>query len=179
MIEQSSAQGTLPADARPALIAGRSGAEPIAKARSGMGGAVPTAAAPDAISPIAAQVATTQEAAVIAPLPDSGADIRATAATLREYRSAIDESRDTIRAIIRLGDRQRPGNSASIEEQTAFRLRKQNVEAAKNYRSYLDTLARSMRGTPSEAVARQSLERARQTLGYVRTMLVDSEASLR
>ena len=91
----------------------------------------------------------------------------------------MGECRDAIRDTIRLADRQRPRPRASAEEQTSYRLRQQNSEAARSYRSYLDTLARSMRGTTSEAVARQSHERARQTLGYVKTMLADSKASIR
>ncbi|MBA4767781.1 MAG: hypothetical protein H2049_09130, partial [Porphyrobacter sp.] len=49
----------------------------------------------------------------------------------------------------------------------------------KSYRAYLDTLARSVRATNSETLTRQSLERARQTRGYLDTMLADSKAALR
>ncbi len=115
---------------------------------------------------------------ITAPAPPV-ADGAASAATLREFRLAMDQGRDAVRQVIRLGNRQKPPRDASPEELTAYRLRQQNAEAARGYRSYLDTLARSMRGTQSETVARQSLDKARQTLGYVTTMLADSQASLR
>ncbi|MCL9983379.1 MAG: hypothetical protein NBV60_09505 [Erythrobacter sp.] len=101
------------------------------------------------------------------------------AATLRQFRSTIGEAKDAARDVIRLGDRRRPGRDATAEEQTAYRLRQQNAEAAKTYLTYLDTLARSMKGTTSETVAQQSLAKARQTLGYLSTMEADSKASLR
>lgn len=107
------------------------------------------------------------------------ADSTASAATLREFRLAMDQGRDAVRQVIRLGSRQKPPRDAAPEELTAYRLRQQNAEAARGYRNYLDTLARSMRGTQSETVARQSLDKARQTLGYLTTMLADSQASLR
>jgi len=102
-----------------------------------------------------------------------------TAAALREFRAAVDEGKDTAREIIRLGNRQRPKDGASGEDMARYRLRQQNAEAAKTYRSYLDTLARTVRAARSETLTRQSLERARQTLGYLATMLADSRASLR
>lgn len=163
------------AHTRQALMVDRVGSEP----RFGAARMKREAAAPIATSLAAEQMAGTDTADTASlPLPPA-ADSPATAATLREYRSAVEECRDAIRAVIRLGDRKRPGRSASSEEQTSYRLRQQNAEAAKGYRSYLDTLARSMRGPKSETFARQSLERARQTLGYVSSMLADSQSSLR
>lgn len=142
---------------------------------------VPSPAPASRITPslVDAQTFAADAASVTAPPAPPVVDSPATTATLRQYRATIDECRAAIRDVIRLGDRQRPGLRATAEEQTAYRLRQQNAEAAKGYRAYLDTLARSMRGKTSENVARQSLERARQTLGYVNTMLADSQASLR
>jgi hypothetical protein len=111
--------------------------------------------------------------------PAAPSDSPATSATLRQYRAAMDECRDAIRAIIRLGDRQRPGRSASAEEQFSYRLRQQNAQTAQTYRAYLDEVARTMRGTNSETLTRQSLERARQTRAYLNTLLADSKAVLR
>lgn len=129
------------------------------------------------------QASASEAASVTAtptPPPASAvADSPASAATLQAYRSAMDESRAAVREVIRLGSRQRPPRDASAEEQTGYRLRQQNAAAARNYRNYLDTLGRSMRGTQSEAVAQQSLEKARQTLGYLKGMLADSQGSLR
>lgn len=113
------------------------------------------------------------------PPPPPVADSPVTNATLRQYRAAMDKCRDAIRAIIRLGDRQRPGRDATTAELASYRLRQQNAGAAKTYRTYIDTLGNTARGTNSETLTRQSLERARQTLGYLETMLADSKAALR
>lgn len=112
------------------------------------------------------------------PTPPEIVDHPASAATLQAYRSAMDESRAAVREVIRLASRHKPPRDASAEAQIGYRHRQQNAAAARDYRKYLDTLARSMRGTPSEAVAQQSLERAQQTLGYLKRMQADSQASL-
>lgn len=165
-------QNRIAAPTRPASSAEAARIRPVAAAQSSTP-ALP--AAPPAARPTAAAIAES----VVAPPPPPLADSPVTNATLRQYRTAMDEARDAIRAIIRLGDRQRPGREASAAEQASYRLRQQNAEAAKTYRTYLDTLARSVRGTNSETLTRQSLERARQTLGYLNAMLADSKASLR
>jgi hypothetical protein len=131
------------------------------------------------IAPTPAAAPEATAASIIAPPPPPVADSPVTSATLRQYRAAMDECRDAIRAITRLGDRQRPGRDASPAELASYRLRQQNAEAAKTYRTYIDTLARTARGTNSETLTRQSLDRARQTLGYLETMLADSKAALR
>lgn len=128
---------------------------------------------------VPAPAAAPAAASIVAPPPPPVADSPVTSATLRQYRSAMDGCRDTISDIIRLGDRQKPGRDASPAELARYRLRQQNADAAKTYRTYLDTLARSVRGTNSETLTRQSLERARQTRGYLDTMLADSKAALR
>jgi hypothetical protein len=130
-------------------------------------------------SPLDAEPIATVPASSIAAAPPAGADSPATAASLREFRLAVDQGRDAVRAVIRLGKSQRPKRDASADEITRYRLRQQNAEAAKTYRSYLDTLARTVRAAKSETVTRQSLDRARQTLGYLATMQADSKASLR
>ncbi len=130
-------------------------------------------------SRLAADPAATQSASGPAAPSSATADSPVTAAALREFRAAIDQGKDTAREVIRLGNRQRPKDGASAEEINRYRLRQQNAEAAKTYRSYLDTLARTVRAARSETLTRQSLERARQTLGYLATMLADSKASLR
>lgn len=53
------------------------------------------------------------------------------ATTLREFRSAMDESREAVRQVIRLGSRQRPARDALAEELTRYRLRQQNAAAAR------------------------------------------------
>lgn len=107
------------------------------------------------------------------------AESRASAVTLQDFRKTLEQGRDAARAVIRLADRQKPPRGASAEALYHYRIRQQNADAARSYRTYLDTLARLMRGKPAEGTARQSLERARQTLAYLETMLTDSRAALR
>lgn len=135
----------------------------------------PLIGSPPAVQPAIA----TDPAPVAAPPPPPVEDTRASVAAIAEFRSAIEESRDAARLVIRLAGRQRPPRDASAEELTRYRLRQQNADAARGYRKYLDMLARSMRGTPSQTVSQQSLERARQTQAYLTTMLADSQDSLR
>lgn len=123
-------------------------------------------------------IATEAATAAVPPAPPL-VETPASAATIAEFRSVMEESRDTARRVIRLASRQRPPQNASAEELTRYRLWQQNADAARDYRRYLDTLAGSMRRSPSEAVSQQLLERARQTQAYLRKMLEDSQASLR
>jgi hypothetical protein len=155
-----------PKPAPPARMTKAASSPPMAASR--------TAASAPAEEMIAA------ETAPVAARPAAPADtLPASAARIAEFRAVMDESRDTARLVIRLASRQRPPRDASAQEQSAYRLRQQNAEAARGYREYLGALARAMRGSPSQAVTEQSLERARQTQAYLKTMLAASEASLR
>ena len=137
-------------------------------------------AEPLTVSSSAVQQAIATEAApVVAPFGPPLTEAPASAATIAEFRSVMEESRDAARLVIRLASRQRPPRDASAEELTGYRLRQQNADAARDYRKYLDTLARSMRRSPTAAVSQQLLERSRKTQAYLRKMLADSQASLR
>ncbi|MBA4768621.1 MAG: hypothetical protein H2049_13445 [Porphyrobacter sp.] len=183
--EQSAADAAALVDAQPDPVAG----PPRTQGEAAAARATPAATAPGrgrTLAPVtrivqapAAEADADTAMSLTAPPPPPVADSPATSATLRQYRSAMDECRDAIRTIIRLGDRQRPGRDATAAELASYRLRQQNAAAAKSYRAYLDTLARSVRATNSETLTRQSLERARQTRGYLDTMLADSKAALR
>jgi hypothetical protein len=139
----------------------------------------PTAAPSIAYSSVVEPAIAPDSAAIVAPPAPPVDEPSTSAATTAEFRSVMEESRDAARRIIRLASRQRPPRDATAEELTRYRLRQQNADAARDYRRYLDTLARSMRGSPSPAVSQQLLERARQTQAYLMTMLADSQASLR
>jgi hypothetical protein len=153
--------------------------------------AAPPATTTKAVSQAPAPARLIDSSATVRPavVPDTGpvaappasvvADTPASAATIAEFRSVIEESRDTARLVIRLASRQRPPRNASAEELTRYRLWQQNADAARDYRRYLDTLSRSMRGSPSRAVGQQLLEQARQTQAYLTKMLADSQASQR
>lgn len=158
------ARSAAPARAKPAARARPSGARTLPAAD-------PSTTADEALASGAASPMIEE------PLPATESPVAA--ATLRQFKSAVREAKDAARDVIRLGERRRPGRDATAAEQTADRLRQQNAEAARTYLTYLDTLARSMKGTTSETVAQQSLAKARQTLGYLSTMEADSKASLR
>ena len=142
---------------------------------------VRTTAPPPRIAPDFARGASlgAELTAPAAASPAQPADSRASAATVEEFRRMLDQGRDTARAVIRLASRQKPARGASPEELHGYRIRQQNAETARNYRSYLDTLARLMRGKPAELTARQSRDNARQTLAYLETLLAQSQATLR
>lgn len=183
--EQSAADAATLVDARTDPVAGPL----LTQGEAAAARATPAATAPSrgrTLAPVtrivqapAAEADTDTAMSLTAPPPPPVADSPATSATLRQYRAAMDECRDAIRTIIRLGDRQRPGRDTTAAELASYRLRQQNAAAAKTYRAYLETLARSVRATNSETLTRQSLERARQTRGYLDTMLADSKAALR
>lgn len=159
----------------PAIMRGAAPPAVMRKAATQPPVAAPLIGSPPAVQPAIA----TDPAPVAAPPAPPVADTPASAAAIAEFRSVIEESRDAARLVIRLASRQRPPRDASAEELTRYRLRQQNADAARGYRKYLDMLARSMRGTPSQTVSQQSLERARQTQAYLTTMLADSQDSLR
>jgi hypothetical protein len=91
----------------------------------------------------------------------------------------MEESREAARLVVSLANRQRPPRNATAQEQIDYRLRQQNAEAARGYRKYLDKLGRLMRSSPTQSAGQQLLERAKQTQAYLKTMLAESQASLR
>jgi serine/threonine protein kinase len=111
-------------------------------------------------------------------VPDAAPAAGVSDATREEFDGVVETARGVAREVIRLGSRARPGSNASEAEQAGYRLRQQNAESAKNYQDYLRTLSRSMKGTKTEAEARQSVSKARQTLGYLNTMQAASQAAL-
>jgi hypothetical protein len=135
------------------------------------------AARPTVSSPTAHQAIATDDAPVFASPAPPIADSPASAETIAEFRSVVDESRDAARLVIRLASRQRPPRDASAEELARYRLWQQNADAARDYRRYLDTLSRSMRRSPSQAVSQQLLDQARQTQAYLTTMLGHSQTA--
>ncbi|TAD83436.1 MAG: hypothetical protein EAY70_02235 [Sphingomonadales bacterium] len=125
----------------------------------------------------AVEARTTNAAPIVTPPAPPAADTPASAEIIAEFRLVVEESRNTARRVIRLASRQRPPRDVSAEELARYRIWQQNADAARDYRQYLDTLSRSMRGSPSQAVSQRLLERARQTQTYLTKMLADSQAA--
>lgn len=128
-------------------------------------------------SPTIKETRVTDAAPVVAPPAPPAADTPASAETIAEFRSVVEEGRDAARLVIRLASRQRRPRDGSAEELTRYRLWQENADAARDYRRYLDTLSRSMRRSPSQAASQQLLERAQQTQAYLTTMLAQSQAA--
>ena len=103
---------------------------------------------------------------------------RATDTQRRQLKSALDNARDVSKQVIRLGPRNRPGSNASEAKQDAYRRRQANMNTARDYERYLDTLENSMRGSRTRAEADQLIAQAHQTRGYLNQLLAESRASL-
>lgn len=103
---------------------------------------------------------------------------RATDAQRRQLRSALDRARDVSKQVIRFGTRDKPRANASEAKQEAYRKRQANMNTARDYERYLDTLENSMRGTRTRAEADQLIAQANQTRGYLNQLLAESRASM-
>jgi non-specific serine/threonine protein kinase len=164
--------------AQQALTAARTHATTLADARRLAAAIAAAAAAQTTSTPQRRQDLAVASNNPQAPAEKPGPGTGVSAQTRQEFQTVVASARDVAREVIRLGDRARPGARASELEQTGFRLRQQNAQSAKTYQDYLDTLSRSMEGTTTEAVARQSVDKARQTLSYLNRMQAGSKASL-
>lgn len=130
-------------------------------------------------SPTIEEARATDAAPVVASPAPPAADTPPSAETIAEFRSVVEDGRDTARLVIRLASRQRPPRNASAEDLARHRLWQENADAAKDYRRYIDRLSRSMRRSQSQAVSQQLLEQAHQTKAYLTTMLASLQAAKR
>ncbi|MBB3991958.1 serine/threonine-protein kinase [Croceicoccus naphthovorans] len=129
-------------------------------------------ATPDSSTPTATETAT-----IAASTPAATSDAGVSAATRREFDRNVDSARDIARQIDRLASSRKPGSNASDEEKEGYRIRQASADAAKQYTSYLDTLEASMRGTSTEAEARNSVVKASQTKSYLQALLNRARAA--
>ncbi|RVQ66952.1 serine/threonine protein kinase [Croceicoccus ponticola] len=96
--------------------------------------------------------------------------------TKREFERTIGDARDVARQVDRLVGK-KPGSGASDVEKENYRIREASAQSAKQYKGYLDTLEASMRGTTSDAEARNSVVKASQTKAYLQALLNRSKAA--
>ena len=146
------------------------------------------AAATAAQSSAATEAATTSAPSSAAPAsaaavsansePAKGSSEPATDSQKRQLKSVVDSAKDISKQVIRLGDRNKPGDGASAKEKEAYRVRQANVNTARDYERYLDTLSNSMRGARTKVEADQLITQANQTKGYLSQLLATSKASL-
>lgn len=144
--------------------------------------AIKTADAPEKVDkPVPSQAATvapSQSASAPAPsVAASASDVGVSSATAREFARIVGEARGIARDVARLGEGRKPGSRASDEEQEGYRTRQASAQSARQYVAYLDTLESSMRGTTTDAEARNSVAKASQTKSYLQALLNRSRAA--
>lgn len=141
----------------------------------------------------AAEVAKTETpaAAVAAPKPSESTTTTATAQAgpagsaselfpgkLRTFNSIVASARDIARNVIQMGGGKAPDSGASDTEKGNYKVRQANVRTARQYQTYLDTLANSMRGVRTEREVDQLIASATQTKGYL-TLLQNRSTAAR
>lgn len=144
--------------------------------------AIKTADTPAKVdTPATSQTATvvpSQSASAPAPtVSASASDVGVSPTTAREFARIVAEARGIARDVARLGEGRKPGSRASEEEQEGYRTRQASAQSAKQYVAYLDTLESSMRGTTTDAEARNSVAKASQTKSYLQALLNRSRAA--
>ncbi|HEX2793844.1 MAG TPA: serine/threonine-protein kinase [Croceicoccus sp.] len=147
----------------------KTGKDPALAAAASTPGAAQSSAA-ETSAPIASQSAPEPSAA-------AAAEEAVTAGTRRNFAKAIGDARDVARQVMRLAEGKKPGSGASEEATENYRIRQASAQSAKSYVSYLDTLEASMRGTTSEAEAKNSVVKASQTKAYLQALLNRSRAA--
>jgi non-specific serine/threonine protein kinase len=168
-------------DAAAALIAAQ---QALAQSRA-YGSAVARAYRVQA-SPAAAETATTTTAAeptaTAAPVADSGAKGQADElfpAKFRTFNSIVREARGIADDVIEAGRGGEPGSDASQDARDGYRIRQANVQTARNYLQYLDTLVNSMRGDRTEREVDENISNAQETRRYLQQLRESSRASRR
>lgn len=93
----------------------------------------------------------------------------------QKFDSIVSASRDLASKVIRLGKNAKQGSDDLEKER--YRILRQNVKSAEGYKTYLDTLASSLRGAKSDAEVDQSIAKAEETWTYLNVLLSRSTAA--
>ena len=88
-----------------------------------------------------------------------------------------DETDRLADEVIRLGRARDPGRNATDDQKKAYQTLKNNADAARDYKSYIDRLKRSAGGVKTPTEAEQLLAQGRQTRQYVNSMILSSRVS--
>jgi serine/threonine protein kinase len=129
-----------------------------------------------------AAAATAEPTTAAAPASDSGTKGQADElfpAKYRTFQSVVREARGVADDVIELGRGSEPGSDASQDAKDGYRIRQQNVQTARNYVSYLDTLVNSMRGDRSEREVDENISNAQETRRYLQQLREASRAARR
>ncbi|HSG35459.1 MAG TPA: hypothetical protein VLA37_13055, partial [Sphingomonadaceae bacterium] len=97
----------------------------------------------------------------------------------RNFASIVREARGVADDVISLGRGSAPDDDASQDVKDGYRIRQANVQTARNYISYLDTLTNSMRGDRTEAEVDENISNAQETRRYLQQLLASSRAAQR
>ncbi|QKG72579.1 serine/threonine protein kinase [Erythrobacter mangrovi] len=123
----------------------------------------------------------TETSASSSPSPTASSTQVVTGRTVEQIRQELDRVSDATDSqaneVIKLARTREPGRDASDDAKKAFQTLESNAGAARDYKRYLDTLKRSMRGAKTPAEAEQLLAQGRQTSQYVGSMLQGSRAA--
>jgi len=142
------------------------------------GGAAARTPRPAVDASAAAAIPYAEQPAPVVQVPVIGSTEPVTSAQRKQLKSALDNARDVSRQVIRLGNRDRPDNNATELQKQAYRVRQANMQTARDYERYLDTLEASMRGNRTRSEAEQLIAQANQTRGYLNQIFAESRASL-
>lgn len=107
----------------------------------------------------------------------SATDTGVSSATARDFARIVGEARAISDEVANLAKTRKPRRDASDGAHEAYRTRQASARSARQYVAYLDTLEASMRGTETEAEARNSVVKASQTKAYLLALLNRSRAA--
>lgn len=158
----------------------RNGQYNAAIARARRANAAPTATETGAATATVQPTATASAAPTLA--PDNGVKGKASdlfPAKFRRFNSIVSSARDTADDVVRMGRGNEPDASASQDLKDAYRIRQANVQTARNYLGYLDTLTNSMRGDRTEREVDENIANAEETRRYLQQLKASSEAARR
>lgn len=93
----------------------------------------------------------------------------------QKFDSVVSASRDLASKVIKLGKNAKQGSSD--QEKERYRILRQNVKSAEGYKTYLDTLASSLRGAKSDVEVDQAIAKAEETRTYLNVLLSRSTAA--
>jgi serine/threonine protein kinase len=170
------------ADAAAALIAAQKALAQSAVYNAALARAYRVKASPTAETTATSAAAAEPTAVAAAPAADNGAKGQADElfpAKFRTFQSVVREARGVADDVIELGRGSEPGSDASQDARDGYRIRQQNVQTARNYVSYLDTLVNSMRGDRTEREVDENISNAQETRRYLQQLREASRAARR
>lgn len=117
-----------------------------------------------------------------APVADNGVKGQASAlfpAKHRNFNAVVADARAVVGDVVEMGRGAEPSSDAPQAVRDGHRIRQANMQAARNYLSYLDTLEHSMRGERSEREVDENISNAQQARRYVQQLRESSRATRR